>query len=175
MVSKSYHSPHLSQDPTRVVSILGAGSLGRRRDRAPTALAPSSVQPDRIDDCKTARCSISFKNRSNGMHHLFLSNLVVRALSEARVGERAGAVRGDPLDLVVAVRAGDGALALQMPVRSHRCANGRARADAAAAEAKRGGEGGGVERGKRALPFAAARLLDLGLRHGCGADSPLPQ
>ena len=63
------------------------------------------------------------------------SNLVVRALGEARVGERAGAVRGDPPDLVVAVRAGDGALALQVPVRSHRCANGRARSDAAAAEA----------------------------------------
>ena len=77
--------------------------------------------------------------------------------------------------LVVAIRADNGALALQTPIHLHRRADGCARSNAAAAKAKRGGEGGGVERGKCALPLAAARLLDWGLRHGCGADRPLAQ
>eukprot|EP00964_Phaeocystis_antarctica_P155357 scaffold124474_cov69-Phaeocystis_antarctica.AAC.3 len=68
--------------------------------------------------------------------------------------------------LIVAIRADDGALALQTPIHLHRRAGGCARSNAAAAKAKRGGEGGGVERGKCALPLAAARLLDWGLRHG---------
>ena len=77
--------------------------------------------------------------------------------------------------LVVQVRAFDGALALQMPVRLHRRAHGRASAHAATAEAERGGDGGGGLRGELALLLAAALLLDWGLLHGRGADCTLAE
>ena len=77
--------------------------------------------------------------------------------------------------LVVEVRAFDGALALQMPVRLHRRAHGRASAHAATAEAERGGDGGGGLRGELALLLGAALLLDWGLLHGRGADCTLAE
>lgn len=86
----------------------------------------------------------------------------------------ASALRGGTR-LVVAVRADNGTLALLLPVRLHCRANGRARSNAAAAEAKRGGDGSGGLRSEFALLLAAARLLDWGLLHGCGADGTLAE
>ena len=79
-------------------------------------------------------------------------------------------------NLVVAIRAFNGALALQMPVHLHsRVEHVCARPNAAAAEVQHSRDSVGGERVQIALLVVATRLLNWELYHGCRADGTLAQ